>query len=278
MKKSVLLLMMLMMTFSFVVSADVCDLKISLINQDPYPAVQDDYVKLVFQIDGISSNACGTVEFELLEKYPISLDDGQQAVYKIESGTYTKDFQNFFMATYKARVSVDALDGENPIEVRYTYGAGTIETKEFNLEVQNVMAEFEIFVSDYDNVNKELMIDVLNIGMHGVQALTMEIPKQDGIVVKGSNIKIVGDIDSNEDSSADYEATVKDGTYKIILRYSDEVGERRTVEKEFAFVSENFADRVGDSSSSGISGWLVAIVVAIVLFVGYRFVKKKKKR
>ena len=39
------------------VFAGVCDLDVSLINQDPYPAIQGDYVKLVFQVDGHSNNS-----------------------------------------------------------------------------------------------------------------------------------------------------------------------------------------------------------------------------
>ncbi len=277
MKKGVSVTLLILVSISFVFAVEACDLQISLVNQDPYPAVQDDYVKLVFQIDGVSSPGCGKVQFELLEKYPISFDEGQQSIYTIESGTYTKDFQNFLMVPYKARISQDALDGENPIEVRYAYGLGTTETKEFNIEIQDVRAEFEIFVSDYDNTNNELTIEILNIGTHDVEALTMEIPEQDGVAVKGSKKKIIGDIDSNEDSSADFEATLKDGEYKVILKYSDEIGERRSVEKTFVFISNNFMNRAADKGGSKISGWIITLVVFIVGFIIYKLRKKKKK-
>ncbi len=277
MRKSVGVVLLILMSLSFAFAAEACDLDISLVNQDPYPAVQDDYVKLVFQIDGISSSDCGTVRFELLEKYPIAFDQGQQKEYVIESGTYTKDFQDFFMVTYKVRVDADAIDGENPIEVRYSYGLGTTETEEFNLEVQDVRAEFEIFVSNYDNANNELSIEILNIGAHDVEALTMEIPDQDGAVVKGSKIKIIGDIDSNEDSSADFEATLEDGEYKVVLKYSDEIGERRVVEKTFAFESEDFMNRAGEEKGNNSVGWIITVIVIAAGIIIYRRKKKNKK-
>jgi len=77
MKKGVLTIFIcLAILFSFssltFVSAEGCNLDVSLINQDPYPATPGDYVKLVFQVNGVSNPQCGTVEFELLEQYPLS--------------------------------------------------------------------------------------------------------------------------------------------------------------------------------------------------------------
>ena len=53
MKKSVIVVSLLLVftLFSFAgVLAEGCDLDISMINQDPYPAVPDDYVELVEKV------------------------------------------------------------------------------------------------------------------------------------------------------------------------------------------------------------------------------------
>jgi len=90
MKKSVLIYLLIMF-FSFTfVSSEACKLDISLINQDPYPAIPGDYVKVVFQVNGVSNPECGKVEFELLDKYPISFDPTDEPKIIFQSGIYNK--------------------------------------------------------------------------------------------------------------------------------------------------------------------------------------------
>ena len=275
-----MILVLLMFSISFAFAAEACDLSVSLVNQDPYPAVQGDYVKMVFQVDGIAASGCGEVTIELIEKYPISFDGGEETVYTINSGTYTKDFQNFLMAPFKIRVDENALDGANPVEVRYSYNklgvTGAVESKEVDLEVEDVRADFEVFVKDYDYASNEITLDILNIGGNDIEALTVEIPEQEGVVVKGAKKNIVGDLDSNEDTTADFEATLEDGTYKILLSYSDSIDERRTVEKEIGFDSSYFTNRAGDQTEGGFIGgfWFWVIVIG----AGYWYWKKKKAK
>jgi hypothetical protein len=51
-----------------------CDLTATLLNQDPYPATPDDYVKVVFKIEGLQNPNCKAVSFELMPEFPFSLD------------------------------------------------------------------------------------------------------------------------------------------------------------------------------------------------------------
>ena len=259
------------------IMAEACQIDVSLLNQDPYPAVQGDYVKLVFQIDGVANTECNQVSFELLEKYPLEFDDGQQRVFSIDSGTYTaSNYQDFFMATYRVIVDADALDGSNPIEVRYNYGLGSTQTKEFDMEVEDVRAEFEIFVSEYNDATGEITLEILSIGTHDIEALTLEMPKQEGFVIIGSETNIVGDLDSNEDTSADFKVDAKDGTYSVLMRYSDSNGERRSIEMEFDFDAGQFPSSNGGTSIWTKIFWLAVIVV--VAWIGWKQWKKRKKR
>lgn len=270
MKKQVISLLFLMV-IGFIV-AEACQLDVSLLNQDPYPSVQGDYVKLVFQVDGVANTECRTVNFELLEKYPLVFDAGQQRKFTIDSGTYTgSNYQDFFMATYKVRVNADALDGSNPIEVRYNYGMGSTQTQEFDLEVEDVRAEFEIFVSDYEVVTKEITLEILNIGSHDIEALTLEMPEQEGFEIIGSEINIIGDLDSNEDTSADFKVDAKSGTYKIIMRYSDSNDERRSIEMNFDFNADRFK-----AVENGTSIWVKILWIVVIVLVGWFGWKKWK--
>ena len=96
MKKEVLPIIFALFLIS-IISAETCNLEVSLLNQDPYPAIPGEYVEVVFQIEGIANAECGTVYFELLENYPIQFDPNTNGRVTIESGTYKKDFSSFLI-------------------------------------------------------------------------------------------------------------------------------------------------------------------------------------
>ena len=94
MKRGLLFLFIFCLSFNFIL-ANACNLDISLLNQEPYPAVPGETVKIVFQVNGISSNECGDISLGIVENYPFTLDPSSQASYTIKSGTFTKDYQSF---------------------------------------------------------------------------------------------------------------------------------------------------------------------------------------
>lgn len=281
MKKCVLITLIFLGMFVLpLVSAAGCNLDVSMINQDPYPAIPGDYVKVVFQIDGIQSTDCGTVTFRVKESFPISLDPNVTNEKTINSGTYTQGgYSSFFLAPYKLRVSEDAIEGDNPIEVAFSSKNGAEILKEFNLYVQDSHADFELYVKNYDPLTRTLTFEILNIEDVDVEALTLEIPKQDNISVKGANKKVLGDLDSNEYTTADFEATVNDGSVDIKIIYTDSINVRREIVKTVEFDSGYFTDRNGSEKSKPV--WLYVLVVLIVAWFVWKQVKKnraKKKR
>jgi|TARA_Y100000310_G_scaffold156912_1_gene156324 hypothetical protein len=255
-----------------------CNLEISMLNQDPYPAVPGDYVKIVFQVKGVENVECGKVTFSLLEKYPISFDPDTESTIQVSSGTSTKDFQSFLMVPYKVRVDENALDGDNPIEVSYSNAVGedSYLTKQFDLNVEDVKADFEIFVKNYDYSTNILTLEILNIADSDIEALTFEIPKQEGIIIKGASKNILGDLDSNEYTTADFEAISQEGDIQTTIHYTDKTGARRTLTKTVSFDSSYFQERKADEKTT--SKWLYIFLFALVLFVIYYFYKRRKKK
>ncbi len=273
--------LMLFLTFSFLISlaSATCDLEASLLNQDPYPAVPGDYVELVFQIDGVENTDCGLITFELLEKYPIEFDPGTDSKQVIQGGTYTRDRSSFFMAPYKVRVDADALDGDNTIEVDFSDSSSpqdSHQTKQFNLNVEDVKVEFEIFVKNYDSSTNEITFQILNIEENDIYALTLEIPKQEGLEVKGANRNIVGDLDSNDYTTTTFEAIPEDGEITLNLIYTDEINERRTVSKKVTFDSSYFEGRIADKTETP---WVTIIIwILVILGIGIYIYKRQKKK
>ena len=261
---------LVLLVFSLVfVSADVCDLSVSLLNQDPYPAVPGDYVKLVFQIDGLDSPDCSDVTFNLLQDYPIELDPGENGTRKFSKIDYLKDYESNLLIPYEVRIDGNALDGANPIEVNIQNKGDAPLSQVFNIEIDDVRADFEVYIKNYNYQTHELELEILNIAESDVEALTVEIPKQSGISVKGPNRIVVGDLDSNEYTSAEFEATLSDGSVTVNLIYSDTINVRRTTTKTIVFDSSYFIERVTDKQSVSIwtySFWGVVIILVIVFF------------
>ncbi|MCA9487771.1 MAG: hypothetical protein KC516_02305 [Nanoarchaeota archaeon] len=281
MKKEVFvftLLLTLMIVLSSIVSAASCDLEVSMINQDPYPAIPGDYVKVVFQVDGVSNPECGQINFELLEQYPLIFDPGQTTKKTIDSGVYHKDFSSFLIAPYKVRIDQNALNGDTPIEVRYGYGtgSGTQFTEQFDLNIEDTRADFEIYVKNYDPISKEITFEILNTAESDIQALTIEIPQQGNINVKGSKTNIVGDLDSNDYTTATFEATPLGGEIMLKISYTDSINERRTLEKTVLFEPEYFEGR--SNGSQKVSIWLYLFIILLIVAVVRHFLRKRKAK
>lgn len=282
MKKGMLLTVFLgIFLFSLVgVSAMACKITPTLINQDPYLATPGDYVKLVFQLDGLANPECGKVEFELKEQYPLIFDPNTDAKVIVSSGIYAKDFSSYLIVPYKVRIDEDALDGDNPIEVQFKYGSGVdYETKQFNLNVDGAKADFKIHVKHYSYITKILTLEILYLGESNIQALRLEIPKQANIEVKNSNVNNIGDLDVNDYTTADFEAIPKEGEITVKINYVDSANIPRTVEKSVSFDPTYFQGRVEDQTKNGTSNYIIiAIILLVVAFVVYRRIKKKKAK
>ena len=278
MKKS----LMFLFAFAFILvslnpaSAAVCDLDVSLINQDPYPAIPGDYIRLVFQIDGVDNPECGNVQFELLEQYPLKFDPDTKRIYDVDAGIYNKDFNSYLLAPYKVRIDEDALEGDNPIEIQYKHKGNQVYLSEkFDINIEDSKADFEIYVKDYVVGTGIITFEILNIADSDIEALTIELPSQEGVIVKGAKTNIVGDLDSNEFTTADFEATPQKGDINLKISYSDANNVRRNLEKQIYFEPEYFQGRVSDEKNNNGIIWVILIALVILYFL-YRRHKKKK--
>ena len=279
MKRGIIILMSIFLLT--LVYAEGCDLEVSLFNQDPYPAVPGDYVKVVFQIGGVENPECGVVSFELLEKYPILFDPETISSTTINAGTFVgNEYNSYLMSPYKIRIDENALDGANPLEVEFSYmkeGVSAHESKQFDLEVQDVKADFEITIKNYVPSTNTLTLEILNIGESDIEALTLEIPDQENINIKGSLRNIVGDLDSNDYTTADFEAVPLDGEIMVSVLYTDSINVRRNLQKTISFDSKYFQERAG--SEKGIStGTYITILLVVGIIIYWHYRRRKKKQ
>jgi hypothetical protein len=281
MKKSVITSFILLLAVFYAVgtvTASSCALDVSLLNQDPSIAIPGDYVKVVFQVTGLENPECKTIVFGLKEAYPFYLDPGVENPITLKSGTFQVDYSPSRLIPYKLRVDENTLNGENPIEVYYSNELSTTSViKDFNISVEDTRADFEVNVKNYDYTTRDLTLEILNTGKTNVKALTIEIPKQDSIEVKGANRVVVGDLDSNEYTTADFEAIMPKTKTEITLNilYTDSIDVRREMNTTVTFDPSYFTNR--DIPKKTPWFWIILIVAFIGFFV-YRRIKKSNAK
>jgi len=111
-------------TVSFAAISSSADIDVSLINQNPDPAEPGKYVEVKWKVENIGSSNAENVIFEILPKFPFSLEPGESATQKIGSiwGRQIGDYG--VMVTYRLKVDENAVEGQNEIEVRYSIDNG----------------------------------------------------------------------------------------------------------------------------------------------------------
>jgi hypothetical protein len=251
----------------YVVSAEVCNPSITLLNQDPYPANPGEYVRIVFQVSNIDNSECGDINFRLLEGYPIVFDPNENGIRIFRRVDYMRDFSSSIMIPYRVRVDPNAIDGSGEIEVQIQAGRVGPILKRFDLEIKDMSPSFEVFVEDYDPSRNQITFQILNTGNINVQALAIQVPRQENIVIKGSNRVIVGDLDSNEYTTATFEAQPKKGDIRLMIHYTDENNVRRSIEEFSEYDPDYFENKFNGSRSASSVVFSVFIIVFLLLLI-----------
>lgn len=269
--------MMLAFSLFFIqFSAALCTLTPTLINQDPTSAVPGETVKLLFQISGTENPECGRISLEFVEDYPFTLDPGYSKIQSIQGGTYQRDFNSFWIVSYKVRVDSTALDGDHKLSLKTWINSESQLAKinDFNISVEEVRTDFIVTLDSYSFATKKMSLGIVNIGEKNAQAMTVRIPKQDTVAVEGGNVKILGDLDSNEDTTITFDAVPSSGKILVELEYNDEISERRQLVKEVEFSESAFeSTRAKSSVSAGSIIFWVILIGAVV----YWFIRRRRK-
>lgn len=257
-----------------------CALDVSLLNQDPYPAVPGDYVKVVFQISGLSSPSCHNVDFWFDESFPFTLDPGAEKKILLKSGTYTQDYSDVVLVPYKLRVDTEALDGNNEIRTFYSTreNPNTVYTRKFNISVEESKTDFEVFITDYVADTKKITLGLLNIGKTDASAVTVEIPNQANIKLIKTNRIILGDLNSKEDDTVTFEATPSQGNINLTIYYNDETNERRAIEKTVVFSPDLFPKTENKKTFSPTLAFIIGLLIPLIIFYARHKIKKRRER
>jgi hypothetical protein len=271
-----ILVMLALSLFFIQFSSALCNLVPNLINQDPVEAVPGETVKLLFQIEGTENPECGRINLEFVEEYPFTLDSGYNKIETIQGGTYQRDFNSFWIIPYKVRVASDALDGDHKLSLKTWVNSDSQLAKinDFNITVEEVRTDFIVTLDSYSFATKKMSLGIVNIGEKNAQAMTVKIPKQDTVSVEGGNVKILGDLDSNEDTTITFDAIATSGKILVELEYNDEISERRQVVKEIEFSELAFENT---KAKSGVSIGSIIFWAIVIGAVVYFYIRRSKR-
>lgn len=263
-------------------SASGCALNVTLVNQDPYPSIPNDYVKVVFKLTGLEGRDCQDVNFQVVQDYPFSADPGTPLNINVSSGTYTTDYSSYVLLPFKLRVDPNAVDGENDLQVEFSSTSGgshISQIKKFPIQIKNALTDFEVSIKDYVESTRTITFEILNTGKGDAQALTVDIPQQNTLTVKGSSRSIIGNLNSYEDTSFSYEAIPSAGPINMVVSYTDSNEVRREINKTVSYDPVYFTNRVRDIKSSPTTTYAVVIIIIalIVFWIIRRRVKNKRR-
>ena len=144
----------------------------NMVNQVSDPVEPGGYVEVRFKVENIGAETVENLVFELLPQYPFSLDRGSKAVKMVGDIVYQAGDEAYILY-YKLRVDKDAIEGNNPIKVRYSIDSGlTWSSKEFHVRVQT----------------QDAMVSIENVIL------------EPGQIAPGKQAKLTLDIQNNEDT------------------------------------------------------------------------------
>lgn len=242
-----------MLLINFVSAGDNnCNMDVTLVNQNPYPAVPGEYVHVVFQVSDVID--CQGGKFKLVPTYPFSLDAGQNAIQEVSGSTYIpNDYSTGWMVPYKVKVDGDALSGDAEIEVQFATGLWkSYLSKKFNITIKDTRTNFDAVIQDISG--SDVSIALANIGKYNANSIVVRIPDQDSFKATDTNGQMVGNLESGDYTIVSFSLTKlpssKNSNLKFDIYYTDNIGERRVVNMELP-LSMGYSTTAGTTTTSG---------------------------
>jgi len=120
-------------------------INITMMNQDPDPVGPGEYMEIRFMIhNSRPGTEAGNFQVELDPVYPFSLDSNEEAVRNIGTLPALGSGGNIIIVKYKVRVNDDAVEGTNPLKLKYKHDNTDWIAREFDVNIQTLDANLAI--------------------------------------------------------------------------------------------------------------------------------------
>lgn len=244
-------------------------ISISLVNQDPDPAIAGDVVELRFGIENKGGVAVDNLILEVEPEYPFSVVPGEESVIEVGSLNAYQDDDDMKIVKVKIRVDRDASAGSYELKLKeYEKGASVVTQKSISIDVKN-RENAEVIHIDKTTIipgqESELKFTINNVGNAPLRDLSFKWENEDQIIlpVGSDNTKYVKYIDIGEGAELSYkviaDTNADPGLYKLdlMLTYDDpltgEEKEVNTIAGVYIGGSTDFDVAFSESSNGEIS-------------------------
>lgn len=148
MKKKLSIFLIAIFVFVFalnIVNAQIPAINITLLNQDPDPVSPGNYVELRFKIMNTKADTYAE-NFQIMvePKYPFSLDPNEESIKNLGTIPGYGNSKNVQIVKYKIRVDEKAVEGLNPITIKYKHDRLDWFSQDFYVDVQTIDANIAI--------------------------------------------------------------------------------------------------------------------------------------
>lgn len=279
MKKILLIFLMMLFSISIVSAAT----HVQLMRYDPIPAQAGEYVDVWIKLQNKGDSTLEGAAIKFKPSYPFSLDPTEKEEIKLG----TLESGQFSVQKYKIRVDKGAVEGENIINFEYKECSSCI--KQEISQIINVIeahTDFEIVVQE---LSKEgTSIAIANIGKNPANSITLKIPEQEDIEVKGISSTIIGNLHSGDYTIATYNLIPKkyENKLNVEIHYTDSLGERHKIVKTIQFMPKSefyeIYNKLHGIGETGINIWfwitIILIAYIVIKKIKNRRAKKKKRK
>ncbi|MCZ7381343.1 MAG: hypothetical protein O8C64_07220 [Candidatus Methanoperedens sp.] len=145
------------------------------------------------------------------------------------------------------RFSLGSLSPRDEAEIRFTLLVDSqAQTGVYNIPIMisgmNYSASDYIgvgvagitdFELSYQESGSSFLLSVSNIGVNPAKAVSVEVPPQNSFSVTGSNTQVIGNLNSGDYTSANFQVSQRGSSdMNIKIMYTDAAGVRRLIEKK----------------------------------------------
>ncbi|MBW2986032.1 COG1361 S-layer family protein [Candidatus Woesearchaeota archaeon] len=232
MKSKILLLSLLLIItvsiFSVAVSAaDV--LTVSLVNQDPDPAIAGSIVEVRIGVENTEGLPSENAVLELESQYPFSMVPGESAIKKLGTLDSYQTGDDYKIVKYRIQIDRNAPAGTYDL-VFWQYQEGQKESagikKTISVDVKGKEGAEIIYIDKTDLVpgkQTDMKFVITNLGSAPLRDLSFSWENEDGVIlpVGSDNTKYIKYIDVEESAELDYkviaDSNADSGLYKLDL-------------------------------------------------------------
>ncbi len=214
---------------------DFASLDINLLNQDPDPAEQGEYLELRWKIEKIGNEEMDDITFHLDLAYPFSFDAIDTPDKKLGGWIGFSDDDEYYILHYKVRVAEDALEDTYKVKLKVTYDiTDEFTTDEYEIRIGaktepsfvlgTVVTSPLKLLSDTEE--NQMKITLENIGDENAENVKMKLELPEGFTPTYgySDQANLGTVEADESETGifylDLDETIKEGEYESKLKIS----------------------------------------------------------